>query len=111
MPTDLSEQWPGTVTCPVEVALDILAGRWKAMIIWHLLRGTQRFNALQRALGGVTHRTLARALRELEADGLVARHDYGTIPPRVDYALTAKGYALEPALMALEAWTASWASR
>lgn len=108
MPTDLPPNWPGTATCPVENALDILSGRWKAMIVWHLMRGGHRFNALQRALGGVTHRTLARALRELEADGIVARHDHGTIPPRVDYSLTHKGKALEPALLALEAWTAVW---
>ncbi len=104
MPIDI----PGAASCPVESALDILAGRWKPMIVWHLLRGDMRFNALQRALGGVTHRTLARSLKELEADGILARHDHGIIPPRVDYALTPKGRALEPALMALEAWTSDW---
>jgi len=91
-------------SCPAEVAMALLAGRWKLMIIYWLLQGTRRFNELQRDLGGITHRTLARTLREMEADGLVRRHDHRTIPPRVDYSLTAKGESLAPVLVAMQQW-------
>lgn len=93
------------VGCPSERVLDLISGRWKLMVIFYLLAGEQRFNALQRALGGITHRTLAKQLREMEADGLVERHDYGEIPPRVDYRLTPRGRSLEPVLRAMEAWS------
>ena len=91
--------------CPAESALELVSGRWKLMVIFWLLQGEQRFNALQRNLGGITHRTLARQLREMEADGLVERRDYGEIPPRVDYRLTARGRSLQPILKAMEDWT------
>ena len=91
--------------CPAETALQLVSGRWKLMVIFWLLQGEQRFNALQRNLGGITHRTLARQLREMEADGLVERRDYGEIPPRVDYRLTARGRSLQPILKAMEDWT------
>lgn len=90
--------------CPAELTLEFLAGRWKPMVIFWLLQGAQRFNQLQRNLGGVTHRTLAKTLREMEADGLVARRDYGEIPPRVDYRLTPLGRSLAPVLEAMHEW-------
>lgn len=90
--------------CPAERTLDLLAGKWRAMIVFWLLPGPLRFNALQRRLGPVTHRTLSRTLKEMEADGLVQRRDYQEIPPRVEYALTAKGRSLEPVLAAMEQW-------
>jgi len=90
--------------CPAETALDLLAGKWRPMIIFWLLEGPLRFNELQRRLGGITHRTLSKTLKEMEAAGLVARTDYGEIPPRVDYALTADGESLRPVLQAMETW-------
>ncbi|MBN9788958.1 transcriptional regulator [Pseudonocardia sp. TMWB2A] len=90
--------------CAAEAALSFLSGKWRPMIIFWLMQGTRRFNQLQRDLGGVTHRTLSKTLKEMEADGLVARHDYGEIPPRVDYALTPKGRSLAPVLEAMHAW-------
>lgn len=98
----MSEQ--PTPHCLAERTIAVLGGRWKPMVVFWLLRGTRRFNALQRELGGITHRTLARTLREMEADGLVRRHDYGEIPPRVDYRLTDAGRALKPVLQAMEDW-------
>lgn len=91
--------------CPAETALQLVSGRWKLMVIFWLLQGEHRFNALQRNLGGITHRTLARQLREMEADGLVERRDYREIPPRVDYRLTARGRSLQPILQAMADWT------
>jgi DNA-binding HxlR family transcriptional regulator len=90
--------------CPTELTLEVIAGRWKVMVIYWLLKGERRFNQLQRELGPITHRTLARQLREMEASGLVERRDYGEIPPRVDYRLTPLGRSLEPILMAMHAW-------
>jgi DNA-binding HxlR family transcriptional regulator len=74
--------------CPAEVTLDFLSGKWRAMIIYWLLQGPMRFNELQRRLGTVTHRTLSKTLKQMEADGLLTRRDYGEIPPRVEYSLT-----------------------
>jgi DNA-binding HxlR family transcriptional regulator len=92
------------VTCPTEVTLAVIAGRWKVMVIYWLLQRERRFNELQRDLVTITHRTLAKQLREMEASGLVERQDHGTIPPRVDYRLTPLGRSLEPVLMAMHAW-------
>ena len=93
-----------SVSCPVETTLGILSGRWKVMIIHQLLEGTKRFNQLQRELAGITHRTLAKQLREMEQQGLIARHDYREIPPRVDYSLTPLGLTLRDILQAMHVW-------
>jgi len=69
-----------------------------------LLEGTKRFNQLQRELGGITHRTLTKQLRELEDWGLVHRTDYQEIPPRVEYRLSTLGISLEPVLLAMHTW-------
>lgn len=90
--------------CPAEVTLYFLSGKWRPMIIYWLLQGPMRFNELQRRLGAVTHRTLSKTLKKMEADGLVIRRDYGEIPPRVDYSLTPRGRSLEPILRAMERW-------
>jgi DNA-binding HxlR family transcriptional regulator len=95
---------PKTAGCPTETTLDLIAGRWKVLVIFWLLQNERRFNQLQRDLAGITHRTLARTLKEMEADGLVARHDFGEIPPWVEYALTPLGRSLEPVLMAMDVW-------
>ncbi|HMS82174.1 MAG TPA: helix-turn-helix domain-containing protein [Nitrospira sp.] len=90
--------------CPTEQTLDLIAGRWKAMVIYWLLKGDRRFNQLQRDLSGITHRTLAKQLRELEADGLVERHDFKETPLRVEYRLSPLGRSLEPILLAMHEW-------
>jgi DNA-binding HxlR family transcriptional regulator len=90
--------------CPAEQALDFLSGKWRPMIIYWLMDGPLRFNELQRRLGSLTHRTLSKALKEMDEEGLVVRKDYGEIPPRVDYALTDLGRSLRPVLEAMEAW-------
>ena len=92
------------VTCPVEVTLEVIAGRWKILIIHQLLEGTKRFNQLQRELGGITHRTLTKQLREMEERGLLKRKDYREIPPRVEYSLSPIGRSLERVLLAMHKW-------
>jgi DNA-binding HxlR family transcriptional regulator len=90
--------------CPAEHTLEFLSGKWRPMVIYWLREGPLRFNELQRRLGAITHRTLSKTLKEMEADGLVSRKDYGEIPPRVDYALSERGRSLMPVLEAMERW-------
>ncbi|MEL6316555.1 MAG: helix-turn-helix domain-containing protein [Pseudomonadota bacterium] len=95
--------------CPVEAALEQIAGKWKGLALFHLADGPKRFNELKRLAGSVTQRTLTKQLRELEADGLISRTVYAVVPPKVVYALTPKGAALTPVLMALRDWGAAHA--
>ena len=90
--------------CPTEFTLTLIAGRWKLMILFWLLKGTRRFNQLQRDLGSITHRTLSQQLKQMESDGLIGRRDFGEIPPRVEYSLTPLGRSLEPILLTMHAW-------
>lgn len=90
--------------CPAEAALDVIGGKWKVMILFHLLEGTLRFNELRRRLPNTTQRMVTNQLRELEADGLVLRKVYAEVPPKVEYSLTELGRTLAPALDALRSW-------
>lgn len=90
--------------CPVEATLAVVGGRWKGVILFHLLDGTKRFNELRRLLPAVTQRVLTLALRELEADGVLERTVYPEVPPRVEYALTELGRSLGPLLLDMRAW-------
>lgn len=92
------------VCCPVEVTLKVIGGRWKVLIIHSLLNGTMRFNQLQRDLTGITHRTLSRQLREMEADQLIIRNNFNEIPPHVEYSLSPLGYSLKTILYAMDEW-------
>jgi DNA-binding HxlR family transcriptional regulator len=87
--------------CPAELALRVMRGRWKLMIVRELSGGVSRFSSLQRSLVGVSQ------LRELEADAVVWRRVFGEVPPRVEYGLTERGQALLPVLEGLHAWGAA----
>ncbi len=93
--------------CPVEGALEQIAGKWKGLIIFHLMEDTLRFNELARRIGGVTQRSLTKQLRELEADGIVRREVFAVVPPRVEYSLTDKGRRLREVMEALRIWGAA----
>ena len=90
--------------CPAQAAWNIVSGKWKPCIIHVLATGTMRFNRLKRTVPGITQRMLTRQLRELEADGLVARHHYPEIPARVEYELTALGQSILPIFTDLTDW-------
>jgi DNA-binding HxlR family transcriptional regulator len=96
------------IACPVEATLDVIGGRWKGVILYHLMKGTLRFNALRRELPNVTQRMLTLQLRELERDGLVRRTVYAEVPPKVEYDLTESGRSLEPLIHAMRAWGKHW---
>lgn len=100
-----------TVSCPVETTLRVIGGRWKVLVIHHLLDGVKRFNELHRLLGGISPRTLTKQLREMERDGVVHRTAHPEIPPRVEYSLTPLGRSLAPVLQAMDAWGESFAQR
>lgn len=90
--------------CKAELALRVIQGRWKVLILRELIDGVRRFSELQRSLTGVSQKVLTAQLRELEADGVVTRTIYPQVPPRVDYALTTLGRELIPVLEQLHAW-------
>lgn len=90
--------------CPVETALDVLAGKWKILILWYLRRETLRFSELQKMLPRVTQKMLIQKLRELESDGIVNRKVYPVVPPKVEYSLSEYGQTLKPILKQMYLW-------
>ncbi len=90
--------------CPAETTLDVIGGRWKVPIVWHLFNGTMRFSDLRRALPGMTPKMLTQQLRELEKDGVVRRKVYPQVPPKVEYSLTGRGATLKPVVEAMCRW-------
>ncbi len=94
--------------CPVEGALEQISGKWKGLVIYHLLGGTLRFNEIKRRLGTVTQRTLTKQLRELEEAGIVDRKVYAVVPPKVEYSLTEKGRHLQGVIEGLRMWGMSY---
>jgi DNA-binding HxlR family transcriptional regulator len=90
--------------CPVEAALDVIGGKWKGIVLYHLKGGPMRFNELRRQIPGVTQRMLTRQLRELERDRVIRRKVYPEVPPKVEYSLETMGESLIPLMTALAEW-------
>ncbi len=90
--------------CPTEVTLDAIGGKYKGMLLYHLLDGTKRFGELRKMMPSVTQRTMTLQLRELETVGIVSRKVYPIVPPKVEYSLTELGRSLEPILRLMQAW-------
>lgn len=88
----------------VEAALEVMGGKWKPLIIYHLMTGRKRTSELRRLIPGITQKMLTTQLRGLEKDEIVARKIYKEIPPKVEYELTAYGWGLKPALDLLCYW-------
>ncbi|SRR5579871_3555914 len=91
-------------TLGVETALRVLGGKWKVLIVWHLRDTTRRYGTLRRLMPEITEKMLIRQLRELEHGGIIARHDYQSVPPHVEYVVTEYGQSLYPLLDALCKW-------
>lgn len=90
---------------PFAYALSLISGKWKMHILfWLWKRQTLRYGELKRLLDGVTHKMLSSQLKELEADGLINRHEYPQVPPKVEYSMTERGASLMPVLQALCSW-------
>ena len=90
--------------CGVSATVGLIGGRWKPQILWSLVAATRRFSELERFLPNASPKVLTEQLRALEEDGLIARTVYPEVPPRVEYALTARGRGLVPLLRAMEEW-------
>lgn len=89
---------------PVEATLEVMGGKWKAVILCHLDKGDKRTSELKRLMPGITQKMLTQQLRELEDDGLVKRQIFEQVPPKVVYSLTDYGWSLKPVLDAMCAW-------
>ncbi len=97
--------------CPVDRTMRVLNGRWKALILFNLAPGPCRFNQLRRLIPAITQRMLTQHLRELENDGIVARHVHNVVPPHVEYSFTPLGLTLMPILEAMADWGQSQQSQ
>jgi len=94
-----------TPGCSVEAAIGLLDGKWKSIVLWHLLTDkVLRFSTMRKRIPTVTPNVLTRQLRELEEDGLIVRKVFAEVPPRVEYRLSPLGKTLTPILEALKAW-------
>lgn len=90
--------------CPIEHTIGMIGGKYKAIILWHLIGGKLRFSELQRLIPQATAKMLTQQLRELEKDDLIVRKVYPVVPPKTEYALTEKGKSLSPIMMDLCRW-------
>ena len=94
--------------CPVCKTAEVVCGKWTLLVIRDLAEGNRRFCELERSLEGISPRTLSLRLRALEEEGIVARHTYPEVPPRVEYALTVKGEALVPLIEDMRRYGTRW---
>jgi len=93
-----------TYRCGLDAVLDVIGGKWKALILWELQEGPRRTGELRRLVEGISEKVLIQQLRDLEETGLVHRQQYNAVPPKVEYSLTAFGESLNSVLMPLCAW-------
>jgi len=95
--------------CTVELTLNIIGGKWKPIILYHLgNEGTKRFSELKQMMPNITQKMITQQLRELESDGLVHRKVYAQVPPKVEYSLTKLGYSIIPIIQTLSQWGQSY---
>jgi DNA-binding HxlR family transcriptional regulator len=94
-----------TYYCSVELTIQLIGGKWKPIILYHLgTRGTHRFGELRRTIPNITQKMLTQQLRELERDGIIERKVYPEVPPKVEYSLSTTGHSLMPILKQLCQW-------
>ena len=94
--------------CPVAATLDLIGGKYKALILWHLADKKLRFSELRKELQNATPKMLTQQLRELEAQKLIHREVFAVVPPKVEYSLTELGRSLMPILVAMRDWGSSY---
>ena len=91
--------------CPTRLILNRIADKWTVLVMILLESETKRFSSLQREIGGISQKMLTQTLRGLERDGLVTRKIHATVPPKVEYSLTALGHTLKDLLYAIKTWS------
>ena len=97
--------------CDVEATLSVIGGRWKPILICRLLSGRKRFGELCRLAPNATERMITLQLRELEADGVISRHVFAEVPPRVEYEVTEFGRSLQPIIASMQDWGREFKAR
>lgn len=100
-----------TYHCPVEATLELIGGKYKALILFHLIDSTLRFNELQKLIPQATPKMLTQQLRELEKDSLITRTVYPVVPPKVTYQLTDFGKSIIPIINAMCDWGTDYLNR
>ena len=93
-----------TFNCPVEATLSLIGGKYKCIILWHLINNTLRYNQLKKLIPQATPKMLTQQLRELESDGLIIRTVYPVVPPKVEYTLSDFGKSITPVLDSMCEW-------
>lgn len=96
-------------TCTVKDVLDVIGGKWAMPVIYHLSKGKMRFKEIERTIEGINTRMLVKELKNLEANGIITRQVFATVPPTVEYALTTKGEKLLPSIRSLHQWGLEYA--
>ena len=91
-------------TCSLREVLDIIGGKWAMPIIYILSKGKMRFKELERTVEGINTRMLVKELKNMEANGIITREVFATVPPTVEYTLTNKGEKLMPSIVSLHNW-------
>lgn len=99
---------PKEFNCPVDATIQLIGGKYKAVILWHLIEEQKRFSELKRLIPKATEKMLAQQLRDLERDGLVIRTVYPVVPPKVEYRLSEFGKTIIPVLDAMCQWGSSY---
>jgi DNA-binding HxlR family transcriptional regulator len=107
--SESKEQQVTTVSCSIEKALNIIGSKWSFLIIRELFKGTRRFGELLKSVTGVSPKALTDSLRHLEANEIIIRKVYPTVPIKVEYSLTEKGQALQKILKEMKLWGAHYA--
>lgn len=100
----MEQKGSSVFTCPVEATIQLIGGKYKAVILWHLMDHTLRYNELHKRMPKATDKMLAQQLRELEKDGLINRTVYPIVPPKTEYSLTDFGKTLAPILGEMCKW-------
>jgi DNA-binding HxlR family transcriptional regulator len=91
-------------SCSLKEVLDIIGGKWAMPIIYILSKGKMRFKEIERSIDGINTRMLVKELKNMEANGIITREVFATVPPTVEYTLTAKGQKLLPSIISLHSW-------
>lgn len=107
----MARQYNWKTGCDVEATLSVIGGRWKPVLVCHLLSGRKRFGELKRLVPNATERMITLQLRELEADGVISRHVFAEVPPRVEYEVTEYGLTLKPILESMQVWGRAFKAR
>jgi DNA-binding HxlR family transcriptional regulator len=104
MPLEMKESFLKMGGCPVSATIRIIGGKWKVVILYLISYNINRFSEIHRLIEGISKKTLAEQLRELESNGIISRQAYAEVPPRVEYAMTEKGLTLRPIIFAMRDW-------